>query len=345
VLCELAKQFLALAQKQGGAAPIMIGHRLVGCSLLFTGELVAGLADLDRAIALYDPLQHRTLTARFGHDVGVVTRVWRAFALWLVGRPDTARTNADRALKDAREIGHSATLLYALTLTGVTQISLGDFLKSQTQQAEAIALANEKSSAFWRSIALMFQGFGLVGTGDAGSAVRSHGANFSQYRSTGSTMLAPAMLSCLAEAHAQLGRYSDASHCIDEAAKTAEATGEQWFSAEIHRTAGEIALLSPVRDAAKAQAYFESALEIARAQQARSWELRAASSLARLWRDQGKRVEAHDLLAPIYGWFTEGFDTRDLKGAKALLDELREGTSREATTAAASVSDGRPAPN
>ena len=101
-----------------------------------------------------------------------------------------------------------------------------------------------------------------------------------------------------------------------------EATGERWHEADIHRTAGEIALMSSKPDAAKAQAHFERALEVARAQQARSWELRAATSLARLWRDQGRRAEAHDLLAPVYGWFTEGFDTLDLKEAKALLEEL-----------------------
>jgi predicted ATPase len=126
----------------------------------------------------------------------------------------------------------------------------------------------------------------------------------------------------LAKAHAQLGSYADASHCIDEAAKTAEASGERWFSAETHRIAGEIELNSPERDETKAANDFERALEIARAQHARSWELRAATSLARLWRDQDKRAEAHDLLAPVYGWFTEGFDTLDLKEAKALLKEL-----------------------
>jgi predicted ATPase len=101
-----------------------------------------------------------------------------------------------------------------------------------------------------------------------------------------------------------------------------ETTGETWFEADIHRIAGEIEMLSPERDAAKAQTHFERALEIARVQQARSWELRAAMSMARLWRDQGKRPQAHDLLAPVYGWFTEGFDTLDLKDAKALLEEL-----------------------
>jgi predicted ATPase len=127
----------------------------------------------------------------------------------------------------------------------------------------------------------------------------------------------------LANAHADLGQFDDAWRCIGEAMTAVEATKETWFEAELHRTAGEIALKSPQPDAAKAEAYFDRALGIARRQQAKSWELRAAMSMARLWRDQGKRAEARALLAPVYGWFTEGFDTLDLREAKALLDQLQ----------------------
>ena len=132
----------------------------------------------------------------------------------------------------------------------------------------------------------------------------------------------PLHLPHLAHAHAELGRFEEAWRCLGEAMTLVETTKEKWCEAEVHRAAGEIALKSPEPDAAKAEAYFERALAVARTQQAKSWELRAATSLARLWRGQGKRDEAHDLLAPIYGWFTEGFDTLDLKEAKALLDEL-----------------------
>ena len=132
----------------------------------------------------------------------------------------------------------------------------------------------------------------------------------------------PLWLSHLANAHAELGQFDDAWRCIDEAMTAIETTKERWCEAEVNRIAGEIALKSPEPDTAKAEAYFERALAVARQQQAKSWELRAAMSMARLWRDQGKRDEARDLLAPVYGWFTEGFDTLDLKEAKALLDEL-----------------------
>ena len=132
----------------------------------------------------------------------------------------------------------------------------------------------------------------------------------------------PFFLSSLAHAHAEVGQFDDAWRCIGEAVMLIEKTKERLHEAEVHRVAGEIALKSPKADTAKAEAYFERALAVARQQQAKSWELRAATSMARLWRDEGKRKEARELLAPFYGWFTEGFDTRDLKEAKALLDEL-----------------------
>ena len=135
-------------------------------------------------------------------------------------------------------------------------------------------------------------------------------------------MWLPLYLSCLATACAELGQFDDAWRCIGEAITGVETTKERWCEADIHRIAGEIALLAPEPQAPKAEAYFERALAVARQQQAKSWELRAAMSLARLWRDQGKLQQARELLAPVYGWFTEGFDTRDLKEAKALLSEL-----------------------
>jgi predicted ATPase len=162
--------------------------------------------------------------------------------------------------------------------------------------------------------------FAMTGKPADGVALITSGV--AAFRSTGSTWFAPANFSFLAAAYAELGRFDDAARCVGEAMTTIEATKEKWYEAEVNRLAGEIALRSPQPDAAKAQAYFERALEVARAQKAKSWELRAAMSLARLWRDRGQRAEAHDLLAPVYGWFTEGFDTLDLKEAKTLLAAL-----------------------
>jgi predicted ATPase len=158
--------------------------------------------------------------------------------------------------------------------------------------------------------------------GDSSSEVNSIAATLPVYRSTGATMFVPYYLLQLANGYAYLGRFDDAWRCIGDSLAVAEASGERWCTAEISRVAGEIELLSPTRDASKALEYFEHALAIAREQQARSLELRAAVSASRLLRGQGRGMEAHDLLAPVYGWFTEGFSSRDLKEAKALLDEL-----------------------
>ena len=162
----------------------------------------------------------------------------------------------------------------------------------------------------------------LALTGNAADAITVITSEISAFRSTGATINLPLYLSHLAIAHAELDQFNDAWRCIDEALGAVEATGERWNEADIHRTAGVITLMLTEPDAAKAERHFDRALEIARTQQARSWELRAATSLARLWRDQGRRAEAHNLLAPVYGWFAEGFDTFDLKEAKALLEEL-----------------------
>jgi predicted ATPase len=148
-------------------------------------------------------------------------------------------------------------------------------------------------------------------------------AGIAAIRLTGTTLWTPFFLSNLARAYAELGQSEEAWRFINEPMGMLETTKEKWCEAEINRIAGEIALMSPNPDAAKAEAYFKQSLAVARQQKAKSWELRGAMSVARLWLDQGKRQQAHDILAPVYGWFTEGFDTLDLKEAKALLEHLK----------------------
>jgi predicted ATPase len=162
----------------------------------------------------------------------------------------------------------------------------------------------------------------LAQTGNASEAIHAISDAITELRPSGATVWRTAWLAHLSLAYAELGKLDDAWRCIGEAITAAETTKERWFEADVHRIGGEISLMSPEPDVAKAEAYFERALTVARQQQAKSWELRASMSLARLWRDQGKVSEARELLAPVYGWFTEGFDTRDLKEAKALLEEL-----------------------
>jgi predicted ATPase len=181
---------------------------------------------------------------------------------------------------------------------------------------------DEKNALYWKALGTAHRGCVFILNCKATDAIHVIDAGVSAYRSTGATVYAPFHLSYLASAYAELSQLDQAWRCIGEATTAVEATKERWCEADIHRIAGETALKSQEPDTGKAEAYFERALAVARQQQAKSWELRAAMSMARLWRDQGKRDEARDLLAPVYGWFTEGFDTLDLKEAKALLDEL-----------------------
>ena len=243
-------------------------------------------------------------------------------ALWLLGYPDAALGDADQALRDAREIDHAATLMTTLTFTSFSLIFCGNYAAANAQLDEVVALADEKGTLLWKAFGTAVQGCGSAQAGKASEAVQMITAGITAFRSTGTTMWMPTYLSYLARAYAGLGQFDDAWRCIGEAMTTIETSNESWFEAESHRMAGEIARKSPESDTTKAEAYFERALAVAREQQAKSWELRAAMSMARLWRDQGKRDEARELLAPVYGWFTEGFDTLDLKEAKALLDEL-----------------------
>ena len=319
---DLAAQFLALAKKQHATVPLMIGHRLMGASLLCTGNIVEGRAHYNGALALYDPTEHRLLAASFGQDVVVTILSYRSMALWMLGYPSEALADSEQAIKHARKIGQAATLMFALAVASFAPAICGNYATAKALVDEMAPLAEEKGTSYWKAHGMMAQGWLLAQTGKASDAALLISSGITLHRSNGSTNWLPTHLPHLAMASVELGKFDYAWRCIDEAIAAIETTGERWFEAEANRIAGEIALKSPEPDAAKAAAYFERALAIARQQQAKSWELRAAMSMARLWRDQGKREEARDLLAPVHGWFTEGFDTRDLKEAKALLDEL-----------------------
>jgi predicted ATPase len=321
-LRELTAQFLALAEKQAATVPLMIGHLLRGVALMCTGEIAEGRAHFDRALALYDPTEHRRLTTQFGQHAGVSILCFRSLPLWLLGYPDAALADAERAIKEARGIGQAATLMFALALTSLADIHCGNHAAASAQLDELVTLADEKGTLFWKGRGMCVNGCHFSLTGKAPDAVHMITSGITALRSTGATVWMPLYLSNLARAYAELGQLDDAWRCIGEATMAIETTKETWFEAEANRIAGEIVQLSPGPDAAKVEAYFDRALMVARQQQAKSFELRAAMSLARLWRDEGKPQQAHELLAPVYGWFTEGFDTRDLKEAKALLHSL-----------------------
>jgi predicted ATPase len=319
---NLSAQFLTLATKQKATGPLVIGHRLLATSLLHTGDIANCRAHFDQAIALYGPVEHRPLSIRFSQDVGVTILSFRSLALWVLGYPEAALTDIHRAVERVRESGQAAALMYTFNVTSMILAFCGNHDTANAQCEELVALADEKGGAFWRASGMLRQGQLVALTGKASDAARVITSGITAYRSTGSTVWLPFYLAALAKANAEVGQLEDAWRWMEEAMSLTESTGEKWSEAEINRLAGEIALLSPAPRKEKARAHFMQALDIARQQQARSWELRASMSLARLWRSQGKVREARELLAPVYGWFTEGFDTRDLKEAKALLDEL-----------------------
>jgi class 3 adenylate cyclase/predicted ATPase len=319
---ELAARFLALGEKEGTAVPLLIGHRTMASTLAFMGDLVGARAHYNEALALYRPAEHRRLMTRFGQDLRVTCLAFRSMALWLLGYPEAALKDADCALMEARQIEHAATLMFTLNFPILINTYCGNYDAANERLKELVVLAEEKGAPFRKAEGVLRRGYVLTLTGEATKAVEIVTSGIDLWRSAGSTIFTPEHEFMLAIAHTDLGQFDDAWRCIGEAMTAMQATKERWCEAEAHRVAGEIALKSPQRDVAKAQAYFEHSLTVARAQQAKSWELRAAMSMARLLSDQGKRQMARDLLAPIYDWFTEGFDTSDLRKAKALLGEL-----------------------
>jgi class 3 adenylate cyclase/predicted ATPase len=321
---ELAGQFLALAKKHGAAVPLVAGHRIMALSLASTGDIVQGRVHYDQALELYDPVEHQLLANRFGTDSRVSILSFRSLVLWFLGYPEAALADAAQAIREGRETGQAATLMFALDITGVTQTFCGNHTTATTQFNELAATADKTGSTFWKAAAVAHHGWARAVASKASEVTELITDGITALRSTG-TVWIPLLLAQLARGHAEVGQFADASRTIGEAFTAIEASKERWYEAETDRVAGEIELLTPESDARKAEAYFERALAVAREQQAKSLELRAAMSMARLWRDQAKHQLARELLAPVYGWFTEGFDTLDLKEAKALLDALSSG--------------------
>ena len=298
-------------------------HIAFGNALTLMGDFLDGKEHFDRALAIYDPAEHRPLTTRTGRDVGVTLLSVHSGCLWQVGYPTASRNEGERAVNEAREIGHAATLMFALFWAGWHHMLYGHYAEAQSLLDELAALTDEKDvSLFWKATETVFRGVLFALTGKASDAVRAITSGMTSLRSTGAALYEPWHLSHLAMAYTELGQPDDARRCIDDAINKVERSKEKWCETEVHRIAGAIALKSVAPDTAKAEKHFERALRVAHEQQQKSYELRAAISLARLWRDQGKTQQARELLAPVYGWFTEGFDTLDLKEAKSLLDAL-----------------------
>jgi class 3 adenylate cyclase/predicted ATPase len=320
---QTAKQFLAVAEKQGGSAPLLMAHRVMGASLAILGDIQAAKAHLDEAVGLYVPEEHRILATRFGQDIGIAALTYRAFVLYRLGYPESALRDADAGLKSARELGQVGTLAYALFGAGILDVLCGKFRSAEQCVDELSALSEKYGLASWKICADLVCGWIFAATKKSDEAAELIQSSLSALANAGTTYFVPFSLMWLAYAHASCGRAADATSSISGAIDAMNKTNERWDEAEIHRTAGEILAWQRGRDYETAESHFRQSLDIARAQNARSYELRAATSLARLWRLQGKRGEARDLLAPIFGWFTEGVYLHDLTEAKTLLQELQ----------------------
>jgi predicted ATPase len=281
VLRSTAAQLLMLAEKQGTTAPLLIALRSMGLSLLLTGDLLNALAHQDRALSLYDPNSHRPLATRFG-VAGSAVFSHRSSTLWCLGYPEAALGDSEQALKDARGIDHAPTLINALSFATFPHIECGKYATAFSLLDELAALTDKTGALSWKTGEMAIKGRVLVLTGKASDAIPMIESSVAARLSTGTTLFIPMYCAYLAKAYSELGQFDNAWRRLGEAMVRIEATGESWFEAEVNRIAGEIALKSPDMDTAKAEAFFERALAVARQQQAKSWELRAAMSKARV---------------------------------------------------------------
>ena len=320
---QTAKQFLTVAEKQRGSAPLLMAHRVMGASLAVSGEFQTARLHLDRAITLYAPEEHRSLATRFGQDIGVASLVYRSFVLYRLGYPESALVDVDEALKSARGLGQAGTLLYATGLSALSEIHCGRFRVAEARVQELFALSEKYGLPFWKICAGLLRGWVFAATEKGDEAAELIQSSLSALANAGTTYFVPFGLTWLARAHAACGRVAEAQNALSEALDIVSKTNQRWDEAEIHRIAGELAASRPHADAEMTESHFQQSLAVARRQEAKSFELRAATSLARLWRDQGRRDEARELLAPIFACFTEGFDMPDHIEAKALLEELQ----------------------
>jgi predicted ATPase len=249
--------------------------------------------------------------------------VYRSLVLCHLGYPESARVDVDEAVKDARDLGQAGTLVYAVGVGALSEIHCGRFRLAEARVEELFALSEKYGLPFWRGFGELLRGCIFVATDRGDHATQLIGSGLSVLAATRMTLFSPFGLTCLARAHAACGRVAEAQNALSKALDAVSRTNERWDEAEIHRTAGELAASRPHADPEMSESHFQQSLAIARRQEAKSFELRAATSLARLSRDQGRQDVARELLAPIFGWFTEGFDLPDLMEAKALLEELQ----------------------
>jgi len=276
-------------------------------------------------MALYDPQQHRAAVFLYGDDSGVICHSLAAWTLWILGYPDQGLARSQEAVTLAQQIAHPFSLAYALGFATMFHQFRREVRCTQERAEATIILTTEQGFPLWRARGAMLRSWALAHQGQAQDRSEQITQGLSSHRATGSELLLPYFLALLADAHGIRGEPEAGLTALAEALALVDTTGERVWEPKLYRLKGELLLQQSSDNHLEAETCFHHALEVARTQQAKSFELRAATSLARLRQSQGKCQEAHDLLAPVYGWFTEGFDTADLKDAKALLYELEDG--------------------
>jgi predicted ATPase len=319
---QLGEQLLRLAQFQNDPAFLMLAHYMLGIVLFQRGEPASARTRHTQALAIYNTQAHRALAVHYGTDLGVASCSWLSLELWQLGYPDQALEHSVATRTLAQEVSH----LYSLAFSQAYAALLHQYrreVQAIHEQAESVmTIATEEVFAIRLAQGIVLHGWALAMQGQNESGIATIRQGLASALATGDNFYRPYFLGLLADAYREGGHSEEGLNVMDEVAAVMETTELHWYEAELHRLKGELLLQQSSENATEAETCFHQALDIARQQEAKSWELRAAMSLARLWQSQDKRQNAHDLLAPVYGWFTEGFDTADLQEAKGLLEAL-----------------------
>jgi predicted ATPase len=309
---ELAERLLALAQRVDNTVFLVEAHFALGNNTFWPGEVVDAHAHFEQGQVLYQALPQRPVPPQSGQDPGVSCLSYAAMTAWLLGYPDQALRRSQDALTLAHALSHPHTLAFALCWAGRVHIFRREVQAAHERAKALLALADEHGFQTWLWHGAVLRGWVLAARGQREEGIAQ------MVRDSGSPQYAP----LIAEAYGTGGQTAEGLAELAEAQARVDKIGGYYYAAELYRLKGELLRQQAAESGDEAEACFHQALDMSRHQQAKSLELRAATSLARLWQHQGKRQEAHDLLAPVYGWFTEGVDTADLQEAKALLDAL-----------------------
>jgi predicted ATPase len=315
---ELGEQCLRLAQREGAPTHILEAHNHLGITLSFLGKYAAARTHFEQESTLTDPMVQRALTLP-----RVTCLAHAARTLWVLGYPAQALRQSQAALTLAQELAHPYSLAYARSFAVIQHYLRRDASAVLAEADILLPLATAQGFPFWEGVGITYRGWALAMQGEGELSLAQLRQGLADMAATGQELSRPSGLILLAEAVGHTGQVEEGLQLLAEAQTAFEASRRADVLAEAYRLQGELLLCQAVPDAAQAEACFQQALAVARRQQAKSWELRAATSLSRLWQHQGRRAAAYDLLAPVYGWFTEEFDTADLQEAKALLEALR----------------------